>query len=95
MTKISDLHRRWRKDADCKAAYDALGEEFDFARALIEARAAAGLSQSQLAKKMKTSQSYIARVEGAKVRPSTDALERFAQATRTRLRVIFEPEAAR
>ena len=44
---------------------------------------------------MKTSQSYIARIEGGKVRPSTDALERFAQATRTRLRIIFEPEAAR
>ena len=95
MRKTSDLHRRWRKNADYKAAYDALGEEFDLARALIEARAAAGLSQSQLAKKMKTSQSYIARIEGGKVRPSTDALERFAQATRTRLRIIFEPEAAR
>ena len=29
MTKISDLHRRWSKDPDYKAAYDALGEEFD------------------------------------------------------------------
>jgi DNA-binding XRE family transcriptional regulator len=76
-------------------AYDALGEEFDLARALIEARAAAGLSQSQLARRMKTSQSYIARIEGGKVRPSTDALERFAQATRTRLRILFEPEPTR
>ena len=76
MTKINDLHRRWSKDADYKDAYDALGEEFDLARALIEARTAAGLSQSQLARRMKTSQSYIARVEGGKVRPSTDALER-------------------
>ena len=33
---------------------------------------------------MKTSQSYIARIEGGKVRPSTDALERFAHATRAR-----------
>ena len=95
MTKISDLHRRWSKDSDYKEAYDALSEEFDLARALIEARAAAGLSQSQLARRMKTSQSYIARIEGGQVRPSTDALERFAQATRTRLRIIFEPEAAR
>ena len=55
----------------------------------------AGLSQSQLARRMKTSQSYIARIEGGKVRPSTDALERFAQATRTRLRILFEPPAAR
>ena len=69
------------------------GEEFDLARAPIEARTA-GLSQSQLARRMKTSQSYIARIEGGKVRPSTDALERFAQATRTRLRIVFEPEIA-
>jgi transcriptional regulator with XRE-family HTH domain len=81
MTKISQLHRRWSKNRDYKDAYNALGEEFDLARALIEA-------------KMKTSQSYIARIEGGKVRPSTDALERFAQATRTRLRIIFEPEGA-
>ena len=46
MTKISVLHRRWSKDRDYKGAYDALGEEFDLARALIEARTAAGLSQS-------------------------------------------------
>jgi transcriptional regulator with XRE-family HTH domain len=95
MTKIKDLHRRWSRDGAYRAAYDGLEEEFRLARALIEARTAAGLSQAQLAKRMKTSQSYIARIEGGTVRPSTDALERFAQATRTRLRIIFEPEAAR
>ena len=95
MTRISELHRRWSKDGDYKDAYDSLGEEFDLARALIEARTAAGLSQAQLARRMKTSQSYIARLEGGKVRPSTDALERFAHATRTRLRIFFEPAAAR
>jgi len=72
MTKISDLHRRWSKDAGYKDAYDALSEEFDLARAMIEARTAAGLSQAQLARRMKTSQSYIARIEGGKVRPSTN-----------------------
>ncbi len=95
MTKIKDLHRRWSRDDDYKAEYDGLENEFRLARTLIEARTAAGLSQAQLARRMKTSQSYIARSEGGKVRPSTDALERFAQATRTRLRIIFEPEAAR
>lgn len=95
MTKISELHRRWSKDRDYKDAYDAFGEEFDLARALIEARTAAGLTQSQLARRMGTSQSYIARLEGGKVRPSTDTLERFAEATRTRLRIAFEPQPAR
>lgn len=90
MTTTSELHCRWSKNCDYKEAYDALGDEFDLARALIEARTAAGLSQSQLARRMKTSQSYIARIEGGKVRPSTDALERFAQAPGTRLRITFE-----
>ncbi len=95
MTKIGDLHRRWSEDGGYQAAYDALREEFDLARALIEARTAAGLSQAQLARRMKTSQSYIARIEGGKVRPSTHALERFAEATRTRLRILFEPHGSR
>ena len=90
MTKLKDLHRRWSKDDDYNSAYDALGEEFELAKALIEARIRAGLSQTQLARRMKTSQSYVARIEGGKVRPSTAALERFARATGTRLRIAFE-----
>jgi transcriptional regulator with XRE-family HTH domain len=80
--------------ADYKDGCEAPDEEFDLARTLIEARTAAGLSQSQLARRMKTSQSYIARIEGGKVR-STDRLERFPQATHTRLRIVFEPQTAR
>jgi transcriptional regulator with XRE-family HTH domain len=95
MTKTKDLHRRWSKDDDYKAAYTGLDEEFRLARALIEARTRAGLSQSQLARRMKTSQSYIARIEGGKVRPSTDVLGRFAEATGTRLRIVFEPHSTR
>ncbi len=94
MTKIKELHKRWNKDPAYRAAYDALGEEFWLARTLIEARTRAGLSQSQLARRMKTSQSYVARIEGGKVRPSTVALARFAQATGSRLRITFEPDSA-
>ena len=95
MTKVRDLHKRWSKDSKYKAAYETLEEEFQLARTLIEARTRAGLSQTQLAQRMKTSQSYIARIESGQVRPSTDALERFAQATGSRLRITFEPESAR
>lgn len=44
---------------------------------------------------MKTSQSYIARIEGGQVRPSTAVLERLAKATGTRLSITFEPEGRR
>jgi ribosome-binding protein aMBF1 (putative translation factor) len=95
MTKVSDLRRRWARDDSYKAAYDALDEEFQFARALIQARTRAGLTQTQLARRMKTSQSYVARIEAGKVRPSTRALQRFAEATGTRLRITFQPSPAR
>lgn len=95
MTKVKDLHRRWSRNKDYIVAYDALDEEFELARVLIEARTRAGLSQTQLARRMKTSQSYVARIEGGRVRPSTDALERFARATGTRLRITFDSDAAR
>jgi transcriptional regulator with XRE-family HTH domain len=91
MTRVKELHKAWLKEPKYRADYEALDEEFQLARTLIEARTRAGLSQTQLARRMKTSQSYIARLESGKVRPSTDALERFAAATGSRLRIIFEP----
>jgi transcriptional regulator with XRE-family HTH domain len=91
MTRIDDLHRKWSKDPAYREAYEALEEEFQLAEALIAARTRAGLSQTQLAERMHTSQSYVARLEGGKVHPSTDALARFAKATGTRLRISFEP----
>lgn len=92
MTRIDDLHRKWSKEPAYRKAYDELEEEFQLAKALIAARTRAGLSQQQLAAKMKTSQSYVARLESGKVHPSTDALARFARATGTRLRISFEPD---
>jgi len=95
MTKVKDLHRGWMKDPKYKAEYNALEEEFQLARTLIEARTSAGLSQTQLARRMKTSQSYVARIESGQVKPSADALQRFARATGFRLRISFEPVPAR
>lgn len=95
MTKVKDLHGKWMKEPGYKSAYDALDDEFQLAKTLIEARKQAGLSQDQLARRMKTSQSYVARIESGQVRPSTKALERFARATGTRLKITFEPAEAR
>ena len=95
MSKVKDLHRDWMKNPKYKTGYEALGKEFQLARALIEARTRAGLSQTQLARRMKTSQSYVARIEGGQVRPSTAALERLAKATGSRLTITFEPTEAR
>ncbi len=91
MTKARGLHQKWMKDPEFTTEYEALAGEFQLAKLLIEARTRAGLSQPQLARRMKTSQSYIARLESGRVTPSTKALERFAAATGSRLRIILEP----
>jgi ribosome-binding protein aMBF1 (putative translation factor) len=95
VTKVKDLHRRWAKDPKYKAEYKALDREFNLTKTLIDARVHAGLSQQELADRMKTSQSYVARIESGEVRPSTAALERFAQATGSRLKISFEPLTVR
>jgi transcriptional regulator with XRE-family HTH domain len=95
MSSVRTLHRKWMKDVSYRKAYKALEREFDLARAVIEARSRAGLTQLQLAKRMSTTQSVIARLESGRIRPSTQTLERLAVATGTRLRISFEPEGAR
>ncbi len=87
----SESFAKWRENPEYRAAYDALEEEFALVRALIEARARAGLTQEQVAQRMGTTQAVIARLEGGRVRPSTRTLERFAKATGTRLKISFEP----
>jgi ribosome-binding protein aMBF1 (putative translation factor) len=93
MTHVRDLHEQWTQDPAYRNAYEQLEPEFALARALIEARTKAGLTQEQLAERMHTTQSVIARLEGGQVRPSTRTLERFAKATGTRLKISFEPVA--
>lgn len=81
----------WRRDPAYANAYGALDDEFALAEALIDARAKAGFSQADMAKKMQTSQPAIARLEGGRGNPSIGTLRRFAKVTGTRLRIAFEP----
>ena len=94
-TRVDDLHKDWMKDPKYRREYQALEEEFSLTAAMIEARSRAGMTQEQLARRMKTTQAVVARLEGGGTRPSTRTLERYARATGNRLRITFEPEAAR
>ena len=93
--RVDDLHKRWMKDSKYRREYGALAKEFSLVSALIEARIRAGLTQEQLARRMKTTQAVIARLEGGGSKPSTRTLERYAEATGSRLRITFEPQGAR
>lgn len=92
MTKVRELHEKWFKDPEYQKAYDGLAEEFAVAQAVIEARTRVGLTQAQLAERMKTTQSVIARLESGKGRPSTTTLRNLARATGSRLEIRLVPE---
>ena len=87
---LSKLSDEWFKDPEFVREYEALEDEFALAAAFIKARADADLTQEEIAVRMGTTQSAIARLEGGKSRPSTTTLAKFAKATGTRLRVSFE-----
>jgi ribosome-binding protein aMBF1 (putative translation factor) len=81
------LKARLLANPKVKSEYDALAPEFEIAAELLRARLRAGLSQTELAARMGTSQSAVARLESGDTLPSTKTLLRYAQATGSRVRV--------
>ena len=81
------LKARLLANPKVKAEYHALAPEFEISAELLKARLRAGLSQSELAARMGTSQSTIARLESGQTLPSTKTLLRYAQATGNKFHV--------
>jgi transcriptional regulator with XRE-family HTH domain len=92
---LKKIATRWLKEPGFRKGYDALEEEFAIASMLIAARTRAKLTQAELAGKMGTSQSTIARLESATAQPTMSTLKRLAQATGTRLKISLEPKPRR
>lgn len=85
--------------ADVKREYDKLEEEFNYLDQFLQARTAAGLTQADLAEKIGTTQSAIARLESGKGQhsPSLSTLRKYARALgcRIELRLIRESNTHR
>ncbi len=64
-----------------------LAPEFEIAAELLRARLRAGPSQAELAARMGTSRSTIARLENGHTLPSSKTILRYAEATGSRVRV--------
>jgi transcriptional regulator with XRE-family HTH domain len=91
MTELKRLYKKWSRAAEYRKAFDSLDEQFALAQAMIEARNRAGLTQTEVAKRIKTSQSVVARLESGTSMPSTRTLQRYAKATGSRLSIRFKP----
>ena len=70
-----------RPDSDlARAAAEDEARISQFRELVFRLRTEAGLTQAELARRMGTTQSAIARIEGGGARPSLDTLERLAGA---------------
>ena len=84
---------------DVRRAYDGLAQEFELLDEILQARAAAGLTQAEVAARIGTTQSAVARLESAIGRhsPSIATLQRYASALgyRLQVRLVKEKPSAR
>ena len=81
---------------EVRRQYDALAEEFELLDEILKARSEAGFTQAELAERIGTTQSAVARMESAigKHSPSIATLKRYASALGYRLQVRLVKERA-
>jgi DNA-binding XRE family transcriptional regulator len=93
-SSLKQFKRRALARPEVKAAYEASAEEFPFLDEVLRARAESGLTQAEVAKRVGTTQSAIARLESAegKHSPSVATLQKYAKALGYRLELKLVKE---
>ncbi len=96
MLTHKELKARALERADVQVEYDQLGDEFRFLDEFLKARAAAGVTQAEVAERIGTTQSAIARLESGRGKhsPSIATLEKYAHALGCRLELRLVNEVA-
>jgi len=87
MITHKELKTRALQHADVKVEYESLDEEFALLGEFLKARASAGITQAEIAERIGTTQSAIARMESGsgKHSPSLATLRKYAHALGCRL----------
>ncbi len=75
------------KNPEFKKGYDELELEFSIIEQIIKRRLEKGLTQKQLAEKVGTKQSAIARLESGNSNPSVAFLDKIAKALESKLQI--------
>jgi ribosome-binding protein aMBF1 (putative translation factor) len=89
----SELRKELTDSDDAKRGYEQARLAYELSVQVREAREAKGLSQSQLAERMGTQQSVVARLEAGGITPTLPTLKRVADALGTKLIVGFDDPA--
>ena len=84
---FSTVKSEMMRDKDFKSAYDNIQPKYEIIRAVLDARIKHGITQAQLASRVGTTQSAIARFESGDVNPTLDFLMKVSNALGKRLEV--------
>jgi DNA-binding XRE family transcriptional regulator len=84
---FDEITKEWKKDPVFRQEYDKLKPEFELARELIRARVRAHLTQAEVAKRMGTTQSVVARIESGRNSITLKTLGKYAEATGSHLSI--------
>ena len=76
---VRDFFSKKFQDKSFKKAYDEVGPLMEIALSISQAREKAGMSQADLAKKLKTAQSVVSRIENGNQNLSVKMLIKIAQ----------------
>lgn len=77
------------KDPVFRSYYEEYGKQLEIAYQILQLRKKQGLSQVQLAQKLGTTQSNVARMEAGQQNFTTDTLQKIASAFRRELKIQF------
>ena len=88
-TDFQDILKKKLKNPEFRKHYDEYGKQLEIAYQILQLRKKKKISQAQLAKKIGTKQSNIARMESGQQNFSADILEKIAGALGCNLRVTF------
>lgn len=77
------------KDPEFKKYFDEYGKQLEIAYTILQLRKKEGLSQAELAKKIGTKQSNVARMEAGEQNFTTEMLQKIATALNRNLKIEF------
>lgn len=97
MLTHKQLRAKALERAEVKAQYDEIGDEYTLLDEFLKARAEQGLTQAQVAEKIGTTQSAVARMESGRGKhsPSFATLSRYADALGCKLEVKLVRKSVR
>lgn len=77
------------KDSEFKKYFDEYGKQLEISYKILQLRKKQKLSQEELAKKLNTTQSVVARIEAGKQNFTLETLQKIASAFKHELKIDF------